>query len=157
MTIQKSIRLKIIRPVFETLTIKEPLPGYLSRSRKITSSKDVNDLFRHLTHEAKECFLALHLDTKNKIVCVDQVSTGSLNASIVHPREVLKSTLLSSAAAIILVHNHPSGDPTPSREDMELTSRLKECCDLLGIRVLDHVIIGSESFVSFADRGLMDG
>lgn len=155
MTIKKSIRLKIIRPIFETLTIKETLPDYLSRNRRITSSRDVNDLFHYLAREAKEYFLALHLDTKNKIVCVDQVSTGSLNASIVHPREVLKSTLLSSAAAIVLVHNHPSGDPTPSSEDVELTSRLKECCDLLGVRLLDHVVVAEERYVSFADLGLL--
>jgi DNA repair protein RadC len=155
MTIQKSIRFKVIRPVFETLAIKEPLPDYLAKSRRISSAQDVDHLFRHLAQEAKENFLALHLDTKNKIVCIDRVSTGSLNASIVHPREVLKSTLLSSAAAIILIHNHPSGDPTPSREDMELTKRLKEASDLMGIRVLDHVIIGTDSYHSFADRGLI--
>ena len=155
MTIQKSIRLKIIRPVFATLTIKEPLPSYMMGSRQITSSSDVYDLFRYLSNETKEHFIVLHLDTKNKIVCADQVSTGSLNASIVHPREVLKSTLLSSAAAIVLVHNHPSGDPTPSREDIEITKRIKECCEILGIRLLDHIITGDGEFMSFADRGLM--
>ena len=153
MTIQKSMRLKIIRPIFETLTIKEPLPGYLMSNRKITSSKDVYDLFSYLSNESKEHFLVLHLDTKNKIVCVDQVSTGSLNASIVHPREVLKSTLLSSAAAIVLIHNHPSGDPAPSREDIEITQRIKECCDILGIRLLDHVITGESDYASLADQG----
>ena len=153
MTIQKSMRLKIIRPIFETLTIKEPLPGYLMSSRKITSSKDVYDLFRYLGNETKEHFVVLHLDTKNKIVCVDQVSTGSLNASIVHPREVLKSTLLSSAAAIVLVHNHPSGDPAPSREDIEITQRIKECCEILGIRLLDHIITGGGDYASLADQG----
>ena len=155
MTIQKSIRLKIIRPVFETLTIKEPLPDYLMSSRKITSSSDVYDLFRYLSNETKENFVVLHLDTKNKIICLDQVSTGSLSASIVHPREVLKSTLLSSAAAIVLIHNHPSGDPTPSREDIEITERLKGCCEILGIRLLDHIITGDGQFVSLADRGLI--
>lgn len=155
MTIQKSIRLKIIRPVFETLTIKEPIPSYMLGSRKITSSADIFNLFSYLGNESKEHFIVLHLDTKNKIICADQVSTGSLNASIVHPREVLKSTLLSSAAAIVLVHNHPSGDPTPSREDIEMTKRIKECCDILGIRLLDHIITGDGEFMSFADRGLV--
>lgn len=153
MTIQKSMRLKIIRPIFETLTIKEALPDYLMNSRQIRSSKDVYDLFRYLSNETKEHFVVLHLDTKNKIVCVDQVSTGSLNASIVHPREVLKSTLLSSAAAIVLIHNHPSGDPAPSKEDITITKRIKECCDVLGIRLLDHVITGDGDYTSLADQG----
>lgn len=151
----KSIRLKVIKPVYETLTIKEPLPDYLVRSRKISSSSDVYGLFQYLVRECKEHFLALHLDTKNKIICVDQVSVGSLNASIVHPREVMKACLLSSCAGLILVHNHPSGNPEPSREDIEITKRLKEGAELLGIRLLDHVIIGNESCVSFADRGLI--
>jgi DNA repair protein RadC len=151
----KSFRLKVIRPVWETLTISEPIPDYLRANRRITSSKDVYELFRYLIHETKEHFLALHLDAKNKIICVDQVSVGSLNASIVHPRDTLKSALLSSAAAIVFVHNHPSQNPDPSREDIELTTRLKDCCDLLGLRCLDHIIVCEGSYVSFADRGLI--
>ncbi len=151
----KSIRFKVIRPVFETLTIKEHLPDYLAKSRKVSSSSEVHQLFKFLAHETKEHFLALHLDTKNKIICVDQVSVGSLSASIVHPREVMKSALLSSAAAMIFIHNHPSGDPTPSREDMEITTRLKEACELLGMRLLDHIVICEEQYISFADRGLL--
>ena len=151
----RSIRLKVIKATWETLTIKEALPDYLINSRKITSSSDVYQLFRYLTLEAKEHFIALHLDTKNKIICVDQVSVGSLSASIVHPREVMKSCMLSSCAGLVLVHNHPSQDPAPSREDIEITKRLKECCELLGIRLLDHVVIGDEGYVSLADRGLL--
>lgn len=151
----RSIRLKVIKATWETLTIKEPLPDYLMNNRKITSSSDVYQLFRYLTQETKEHFLALHLDTKNKIICVDQVSVGSLTASIVHPREVMKSCMLSSCAGLILVHNHPSEDPTPSREDIEITKRIKECCDLMGIRLLDHIVIGSDEYVSLADRGLI--
>lgn len=151
----KSFRLKVIRPVWETLIINEPLPDYLRGNRKITSSRDVYQLFHYLTQETKEHFLALHLDSKNKIICVDQVSVGSLNASLVHPRDTLKSALLSSAAAIVFVHNHPSQNPDPSREDIDLTTRLKDCCDLLGIKALDHIIVCEESYVSFADRGLL--
>ena len=151
----KSFRLKVIKPVWSTLTISEPIPDYLRANRRITSSRDVYDLFRYLIHETKEHFVALHLDAKNKIICVDQVSVGSLNASIVHPREVMKSALLSSAAAIVLLHNHPSQHPEPSGEDIDLTTRLKDCCDLLGIRCLDHIIVCEESYVSFADRGLL--
>lgn len=151
----KSFRLKVIRPVWETITIKEPLPDYLRNNRKITSSRGVYQLFKSLTRETKEHFLALHLDSKNKIICVDQVSVGSLNASIVHPRDALKSALLSSAAAIVFVHNHPSQNPEPSREDIELTTRLKACCELLGIRCLDHIIVCESQYISFADRGLI--
>jgi DNA repair protein RadC len=85
---------------------------------------------------------------------VDEVSVGSLNQSIVHPRELFKTALLSSAAAIILVHNHPSGDPTPSREDIEITRRLKEAGEILGVKLLDHIIVGS-SYLSFTERGLL--
>jgi DNA repair protein RadC len=149
------MRLKTIKAVWSTLTIKEDLPDYLRTSRKITSSNDAYQLFRYLAQETKEEFWALHLDTKSRIICVDQVSVGSLSASIVHPRDCLKSALLSSAAAIVFVHNHPSGDATPSREDIEITKRLKECCDLLGIRCLDHIIVCENEYVSLADRGLI--
>jgi len=111
-------------------------------------------MFSFLNQETKEYFLTLHLDGKNRIVCMEEVSVGSLNQSIVHPREVFKTALLSSAAAIVLIHNHPSGDPTPSREDREITRRLKEGGDLLGIRVLDHIIVG-ESYLSFVEQGLL--
>lgn len=151
----KSIRLKIIKPVWETLVIKEPLPDYLTKSRKISSSNDVYQLFRYLIKETKEHFLALHLDAKNKIICVDQVAVGSLSACIVSPREVMKSCLLSSCSAVVFVHNHPSQHAEPSREDTQLTDRLKECCELMNIRLLDHVIVCEDEYVSFADRGLL--
>jgi len=151
----KTMRIKTIKAVWDTLIIKEPLPDYLRASRKITSSHDVYQLFHYLAQETKEHFLALHLDTKNKIICVDQVSVGSLNASVVHPRDTLKSALLSSAAALVFVHNHPSQNADPSSEDINLTKRLKECCELLGLRCLDHVIVCQDEYVSLADRGLI--
>lgn len=146
------MRIKIIRPVYETLTIKEPVPDYLKATRKIQGAEDVNTLFRFLVDEARENFLVLHLNTKNRILCADALSRGSLNASIVHPREVFNSALLSAAAAIICVHNHPSGDTTPSAEDTIITKRLIECGRLLGVRVLDHVILGNEGFYSFFEH-----
>jgi DNA repair protein RadC len=115
----------------------------------------VFELFNFLKYETKEHFLALHLDSKNRILCLDKVSSGSLNASIVHPREVFKTALLSSAAAILFIHNHPSGNPEPSREDLELTTRLQDGAKLLGIRVLDHIIIGEDRYVSLADQGIV--
>jgi len=117
------------------------------------------DAFLHF-HERlcdyrREVFLALLLDSKNRLIKEVQISEGSLNASIVHPREVFAPVLRESAAAVLFVHNHPSGDPTPSREDIEITKRLKQVGDLMGIRVLDHIIIGNGEYVSLADRGLL--
>lgn len=152
---KRSIRFKTIRPVWETLTVHEVAVDYIGPRARITTSREVFDLFQFLANETKEHFLAIHLDSKNRILCIDHISSGSLNASIVHPREVFKGVLLSSAAAVILMHNHPSGDPTPSREDLELTGRLKEAGELLGTRVLDHIIIGNGCYVSLADRGLI--
>ncbi len=150
---QKPIRFKIIRPVYETLTGNDQNARY--QDAHLSSSRDVIRLFDFLGRETKEHFWAVHLDSKNRMLCLDQISTGSLNASIVHPREVYKSALLSSAAALLLVHNHPSGDPTPSNEDREITMRLKEVSELLGIRLLDHVVIGDGRHYSFADSGLL--
>jgi len=151
----KTIRMKTIRPVWEKLTIHEVPESYFSGRSRVTSSADIFKLFGFLSNESREVFMALHLDSKNRIVCLDQVSTGSLNASIVHPREVFKSAMLSSAAAILFLHNHPSGDPTPSKEDLELTKRLKEAGELLGVRVLDHIVIGSGCYQSLADKGII--
>lgn len=152
---RKPLRLKVIKPIYESIKISEAAAQYLDRTTPLSSSTLVADMFSFLRHETKEHFVGLHLDSKNRLLCLEIVSTGSLNASIVHPREVYKSALLSSAAAIVFVHNHPSGDPAPSREDIELTSRLKQASDLLGIRLLDHVVIGSGRHFSFADSGLL--
>ena len=112
-------------------------------------------MFKFLAQETKEHFIALHLNSKNRLLCLEIVSVGSLNATVVHPREVYKSALLSSAAAIVFVHNHPSGDTTPSAEDNEITCRLQQASEILGIRLLDHVIIGTDCHYSFADNGLL--
>jgi DNA repair protein RadC len=87
-----------------------------------------------------------HLDGKNRIIAMDIVSIGSLNQSIVHPREVFKTALLSSAAAIIMVHQHPTGDPSPSSEDIAITRRLKEAGEIIGVKVLDHIIVGDGEY-----------
>jgi DNA repair protein RadC len=150
----KAIKLRQIRAVYENLEVREDLAAYLSPDRRYTSPEQISKLFSFLTSESKEYFFTMHMDGKNRILCIDCVSVGSLNQSIVHPREVFKTALLSSAAAIILVHNHPSGDPTCSREDREITRRLKEAGELLGIRILDHIILG-ESYYSFVEQGLL--
>jgi len=105
--------------------------------------------------ETKEMFITLHLDGKNRIIVMDLVSIGSLNQSIVHPRKVFKTACLSNAAALILIHQHPTGDPSPSSEDIEITRRLKEAGEIMGIKVLDHIIIGQDEYLSFVERGLL--
>ena len=150
----RSIKFKQIKAVYETLTVAEGAGNYLSPMIRYTSPTQIFETFSFLQDETKEYFIALHLDGKNRIICVDIVSTGSLNQSIVHPRETFKTALLSSAAAIILMHNHPTGDPSPSQEDLEVTRRLREAGDLIGIKVLDHIIIGS-TYYSFVERGVI--
>ena len=103
----------------------------------------------------KEVFRVALLDSQNGLLRDVVVSEGTLSASLVHPREVFKPAILESAASVILLHNHPSGDPTPSREDLRLTRQLVECSRLLDLRIHDHVIIGRERFVSLAQRGAL--
>ena len=121
-----------------------------------TSPKDVAGL---LTPEMqfldREHFKVLSLSTKNKVITIETVSIGSLNSTIVHPREIYKNPIKNSAAAIIAVHNHPSGDPTPSSEDIEITKRLYQVGELLGIELLDHIIIGDGEYFSFKEKGLI--
>jgi len=123
---------------------------------RFSNSREVYDAFKKLVESDKEKFYSLLLDYKNNVIGVDMVSQGSLNSSPVHPREVYKSALLASAASVIFVHPHPSGDPEPSESDREITKQLKKAGDLLGIEVLDHIIIGLEDYYSFADRGILE-
>ncbi len=128
----------------------------LSPGDQFKSSAEVFAHFHErLRDRKKEVFVSLLLDSKNRVLREIQISEGSLNASIVHPREVFQPVIRESAAAVLFVHNHPSGDPTPSREDLDLTRRLSEAGSLMGVRVLDHIIIGSGRYVSLADRGLL--
>ncbi len=118
------------------------------------SSYDVYAHFRErLAMETVEFFIAVLLDNKHRKIRDAVVSQGSLTASIVHPRDVYARIIRDAAAAVIFVHNHPSGDPTPSREDLEITRRLREVGELVGVRVLDHVVIGKGRYVSFVDDG----
>lgn len=123
---------------------------------RFTAPSQIFDYFHHELRDARtEQFLVLLLDGKNRISRRLRISEGSLSQSIVHPREVFAPAVRESAAAVIFVHNHPSGDPAPSGEDREITRRLKEAGELLGIRVLDHVIIGDGSYYSFTESGLL--
>jgi DNA repair protein RadC len=122
----------------------------------LRSSEDVFRHFRErLQQEKRELFYVVLLDNKNRKIREVKISEGSLTASLVHPREVYNPVIRESAAAVLFVHNHPSGDPAPSQEDIEITRRLKEVGDVMGIRVLDHVVIGHERYYSFSDRGLL--
>jgi len=103
----------------------------------------------------KEHFLLLALNNKNRINGYKVISTGSLTSSLVRPADVFSAALHLAAAAVVFVHNHPSGDPMPSQEDQDITRRLKECGEMLAIRVIDHVILGANRYYSFSDRGLL--
>ena len=148
------VRLRVIRPVFEELAINDESEKYF-HDNSITNSRDIYELFSYLSKETKEYFISIHLDTKNRIICIDTISVGSLTGSLVHPREVFKSVLLSSAASIAIVHNHPSGTPEPSRDDINITKRLKEAGDFLGIPVIDHIIIGNGCYISLIEKGYL--
>ena len=151
----RSIRFKQIKAVYETLTVKDSVASYLKTGTRYTAPQQVYETFSFLMLETKEFFITLHLDGKNKIQCMDVVSVGSLNQSIVHPREIFKTACLSNAAAILLIHQHPTGDPTPSAEDIAITRRIKEAGELMGIKVLDHIIVGDGEYLSFVERGLL--
>lgn len=123
---------------------------------QIKSPKDAADLVSdELKYLQKEHFVVLFLNTKNRVIGKETLSIGSLNASIVHPREVFRSAIQRSSASIICAHNHPSGDPAPSPEDIEVTRRLRDAGQLIGITMLDHLIIADQSFVSMKELGLV--
>ncbi|WP_419956036.1 RadC family protein [Neobacillus niacini] len=124
---------------------------YVIRSPEDGANYVMNDM-RFLSQEH---FVCLYLNTKNQVLHKQTIFIGSLNASIVHPREVFREALKRSAASIICLHNHPSGDPSPSREDIEVTKRLVECGKMIGIDVLDHLIIGENKFVSLKEKGYL--
>ena len=142
---------------FETLpwvrveVVRERGPLYV---KPIAGSEQVYGILRERAETwDREHFIVLALDGKGRVLALEEVSVGTLTASLVHPREVLKMLVLLNAASFVVVHNHPSGDPTPSPEDVSLTSRLRAASDLLGIRLLDHVVLGAGSYLSFADTG----
>jgi DNA repair protein RadC len=143
-----------IRAAFE---LTSRLESYQSTEKKETvkTPEDVVALVRsRLKGKKKEYFLALLLDTRNQLIRVAEISVGSLDSSIVHPREVFKEAVAASAASVIFAHNHPSGDPEASEDDLNLTKRLAEAGEIMGIDVLDHVIIGEEKYLSLKREGL---
>ena len=143
-----------MRAAFE---LTNRLEGYQDSGKRETAKtpEDVVALVRsRLKGKKKEYFLALLLDTRNRLIRVAEISVGSLDSSIVHPREVFKEAVAASAASVIFAHNHPSGDPEASEDDLNLTKRLAEAGEIMGIDVLDHVIIGEEKYLSLKREGL---
>ncbi|MDF2699265.1 MAG: repair protein RadC [Haloplasmataceae bacterium] len=125
----------------------------IERGYQIKSPTDCADYIgEEVKHLEQEHFIALYLDTKNRILAKKTLFVGSLNRSIVHPREVFKEALKHGCASIIVVHNHPSGDPTPSTQDVTITKRLMEVGEVMGIEVLDHLVIGTQGYISMKEE-----
>lgn len=143
-----------VTPVCRVSVIRE---GEFAFDReKITSSQIAIDYFVRYFRgrgEDREVFLAVSLDTKKTTIHLERVSVGSLDAAIVHPREVFKSAVLVGASCVLLAHNHPSGDPDPSREDIVMTKRLAEAGKILGVEVLDHIVVGRDCGISLKEQG----
>lgn len=143
-----------IKAAFE---LANRLEGYSEAGEKpiVKTPEDVAGLVKvRLKGKKKEHFLALMLDTRSRLIKVAEISIGSLDGSIVHPREVFKEAISASAASVVFVHNHPSGDPAASEDDVRLTKRLAEAGDIMGIDVLDHIIIGDNKYLSLKREGL---
>ena len=130
--------------------------SFLYQTRPISSPKDAYEMIKEqLEGLDREQFIIACLNTKNEPTNISVVAVGTLNKAIVHPREVFKTAILSNAASIMAFHNHPSGETTPSQQDIQLTNRLYEAGELLGIKLLDHLIIGDGTFTSLKDKGYL--
>ena len=127
------------------------------QTRRISSPKDAVGIGQQFLEDAdREQVIVCCLDTKNQPLSISVVSMGILNSSLIHPREIFKTAILTNAASIMLFHNHPSGDPEPSNEDLSITQRIKEAGVLMGIELLDHIIIGTEGrYCSLKEKGLV--
>jgi DNA repair protein RadC len=149
----RTINLREVRPVYRdkkvSLTMKEKL------SKRIKTPRDAWLLFRDLQDEAKENVVALHLDSKNQILVFEVVSVGTINMSLLEPREVFGTSMMVRAVGVLLLHNHPSGDCAPSPEDKVVTANLKHAADILRVKLLDHIIVGRNSYFSFNEEGLL--
>lgn len=148
---KKADKLYVVKEVVRRIMEEKP-----SEAPVIHGPEDVSSVFiPKLLHETKEHFMLALLNTKNRVIATPTVSIGSLSASVVHPREVFREAIKYPCAAIILVHNHPSGDPTPSREDISVTERLVKAGKIMDIPVLDHLIIGQHTYVSMKEKNLI--
>lgn len=142
-------------PRYKIALVREPEAEAVEYPRFLNSQQLFLRFREELSAYDRETFFVITLDSKNRTIGCHKVSVGSLSASVVHPREVFKPAILENAASVLCLHNHPSGDPAPSREDRECTRRIFEAGRILGIRLLDHVVFGEGEFFSFADAGLL--
>ena len=132
--------------------LEAPDPEKISFGSSTDVAQYYMPLFAHVRHEV---FTVLMLDARNRLIREQRVSEGSLTASVVHPREVFRLAIIESAASVIFLHNHPSGDPTPSQDDLRITTQLVDAGRLIDIRVLDHIILGYKQFTSLATKGII--
>lgn len=131
--------------------------GSLDEKIQITSPQDVaNFMMGKMEHLTQEKFIVLFLNSKNVVIKQKTIFIGTLNSSIVHPREIFSEAIKCASNAIVVLHNHPSGDTTPSKEDISVTNRLRECGEILGIDLLDHIIIGDHTYMSMVEDGYFD-
>lgn len=143
---------------FKIQAVKESSARYDLDSKKVTSPWDAYKIIKEVFKPDMECeevFSILTLDAKCQVTGCFEVSRGSLNSSIVHPREVFKRAILANSHGIILTHNHPSGNPKPSKEDENVTKRLQECANIIGIKIIDHVITGDGTYFSFKENFIL--
>ena len=137
--------------------VKEESHKYEVETR-ISCPKDIYEVLTKVCRiqcNAEEVFILITLNTKNIVTGYFEVHRGTINTSLVHPREVFKRALLNNASNIIVAHNHPSGDPNPSKEDIQITERLKEAGNLLGINLIDHIIVGEDKYISLKEKGVL--
>ena len=140
----------------KVILVKEGTLKIPKEFKKISSPSDISEIFKkYLEGADREYMACICLNTKNDIINISTISIGSLNSAIIHPREVYKIAILSNAASIILAHNHPSENVEPSKEDVNITIRIKECGKILGIELLDHIIIGGDTYKSFKESELL--
>lgn len=143
--------------VIAAVELGKRLNTHISRQRAVvTCPEDAADYaMPRFRYEDREHFAVILLNVKNHILSMPVISVGSLTASVVHPREVFKAAIQQTAASMILVHNHPSGDPTPSREDIEVTARMVQVGRVMDIPVLDHIILGNDNYISLKEKGVI--
>ena len=150
--------MKKYQPIFKHLFVKVKIvrDGYKAGPVIKSPENVIKSIEDMIIDRDREVFIVLHLNARNTVVAIEEVSVGSVDATIVHPREVFKAALLCNASSVILVHNHPSGNTAPSEDDKNLTKKLIDGGEILGIEVLDHVIVGNEgNYLSFKDSGLI--
>jgi len=151
----KIVRFKTLEWKFKETNIKYPELTEMPK-KKITSPRDFFDLFNPVfKEEPVEIFIVAWLSSANRIIGFEKVSVGNLNSSIVDPRSVFRSAIVSNAASIIVGHNHPSGNPEPSEEDISITKKLVESGKVLGVHVFDHLIFADDTYTSFVERRLI--